>query len=130
MILPRSMYEPEQYPGLIHIWTQRRFHTVFSSGKLVCTGAKMKQTVQVCKLPSCNARRKVPHDLHLNSFNQMPSGSALDPLECQFFPTHPSGFSLLLRASRMFLCFFDIFSIIFPVSSVEESSIAIISKFL
>ena len=56
----------------------------------------------------------------------------------QFFPTHPSGFEsaftcmmfLCFFTCMMFLCFFIIFSIIFPVSSVEESSIAIISKFL
>ncbi len=40
-ILPRSLYEPEQFPGIIH-----RLHypntviLVFASGKLVCTGGK------------------------------------------------------------------------------------------
>ena len=41
-ILPRSLYEPEQFPGIIH-----RLHypanvviLLFASGKIVCTGAK------------------------------------------------------------------------------------------
>jgi len=44
--LPRSMYEPEQFPGLIH----RMLHPktvilLFASGKLVCTGAKRETDV-------------------------------------------------------------------------------------
>ncbi len=44
--LPRSMYEPEQFPGLIY----RMLHPktvilIFSSGKLVCTGGKTEKDV-------------------------------------------------------------------------------------
>ena len=44
--LPRSMYEPEQFPGLIHRMLEpKTVILVFSSGKLVCTGAKNEQDV-------------------------------------------------------------------------------------
>jgi len=44
--LPRSMYEPEQFPGLIHrMLDPKTVILVFSSGKLVCTGAKNEQDV-------------------------------------------------------------------------------------
>jgi len=39
--LPRSMYEPEQFPGLIHRMLEpKTVILLFASGKLVCTGAK------------------------------------------------------------------------------------------
>jgi len=39
--LSRSMYEPEQFPGLIHrMIDPKTVILVFASGKLVCTGAK------------------------------------------------------------------------------------------
>ena len=41
--LPRSMYEPEQFPGLIHrMIDPKTVILLFSSGKLVCTGAKQE----------------------------------------------------------------------------------------
>ena len=44
--LPRSMYEPEQFPGLIHrMLDPKTVILVFASGKLVCTGAKTKSDV-------------------------------------------------------------------------------------
>jgi transcription initiation factor TFIID TATA-box-binding protein len=44
--LPRSMYEPEQFPGLIHrMLDPKTVILIFSSGKLVCTGAKNEQDV-------------------------------------------------------------------------------------
>lgn len=44
--LPRSMYEPEQFPGLIHrTLDPKTVILVFSSGKLVCTGAKKEPDV-------------------------------------------------------------------------------------
>ena len=44
--LPRSMYEPEQFPGLIHrMLNPKTVILVFSSGKLVCTGAKTERDV-------------------------------------------------------------------------------------
>jgi transcription initiation factor TFIID TATA-box-binding protein len=46
--LPRSMYEPEQFPGIIH----RHSHPntvllIFASGRLVCTGAKSNEDIRI-----------------------------------------------------------------------------------
>ncbi len=44
--LPRSMYEPEQFPGLIHRMLEpKTVILLFASGKLVCTGAKKEEEV-------------------------------------------------------------------------------------
>ena len=44
--LPRSMYEPEQFPGLIHrVVDPKTVILLFSSGKLVCTGGKREPDV-------------------------------------------------------------------------------------
>ena len=44
--LPHSMYEPEQFPGLIHrMLDPKTVILLFSSGKLVCTGAKKEPDV-------------------------------------------------------------------------------------
>ncbi len=44
--LPRSMYEPEQFPGLIHRMVEpKTVILLFASGKLVCTGAKKESDV-------------------------------------------------------------------------------------
>ena len=44
--LPRSMYEPEQFQGLIHrMLDPKTVILVFASGKLVCTGAKKETEV-------------------------------------------------------------------------------------
>jgi transcription initiation factor TFIID TATA-box-binding protein len=44
--LPTSMYEPEQFPGLVHRMADpKTVILVFSSGKLVCTGAKKESEV-------------------------------------------------------------------------------------
>ena len=44
--LPRSMYEPEQFPGLIHrMLDPKTVILLFASGKLVCTGAKKEEDV-------------------------------------------------------------------------------------
>jgi len=44
--LPRSMYEPEQFPGLIHRMIEpKTVILLFASGKLVCTGAKTESDV-------------------------------------------------------------------------------------
>ena len=44
--LPRSMYEPEQFPGIIHrMIDPKTVILVFASGKLVCTGAKKESDV-------------------------------------------------------------------------------------
>lgn len=38
-MMPRSMYEPEQFPGLIHRMIEpKSVILVFSSGKIICTG--------------------------------------------------------------------------------------------
>ena len=45
-VLPRSMYEPEQFPGLIHRMVDpKTVMLLFASGKLVCTGAKKETDV-------------------------------------------------------------------------------------
>ncbi len=44
--LPRSMYETEQFPGLIHrMLDPKTVILVFSSGKLVCVGARNEKDV-------------------------------------------------------------------------------------
>lgn len=44
--LPRSMYEPEQFPGLIHrMLDPKTVILIFSSGKLVCTGGRTEKDV-------------------------------------------------------------------------------------
>ena len=44
--LPRSMYEPEQFPGLIHrMLDPKTVILIFASGKLVCVGAKLEKEV-------------------------------------------------------------------------------------
>lgn len=46
LTLPRSMYEPEQFPGLIHRMLEpKTVILLFASGKLVCTGAKKEEEV-------------------------------------------------------------------------------------
>ena len=45
-VLPRSMYEPEQFPGLIfRMLDPKTVILLFASGKLVCTGAKKEPDV-------------------------------------------------------------------------------------
>ena len=44
--LPRSIYEPEQFPGVIHrMVVPKVVILIFSSGKLVCTGGKTEKDV-------------------------------------------------------------------------------------
>ena len=44
--LPRSMYEPEQFPGVIHRMIDPKTVTlIFMSGKLVCVGARTESEV-------------------------------------------------------------------------------------
>ncbi len=44
--LPRTMYEPEQFPGLIYRMAEPKVVILlFASGKLVCTGAKKEEDV-------------------------------------------------------------------------------------
>jgi transcription initiation factor TFIID TATA-box-binding protein len=44
--LPRSMYEPEQFPGLIHrMLDPKTVILIFASGKLVCVGAKLESEI-------------------------------------------------------------------------------------
>ncbi len=44
--LPRSMYEPEQFPGVIHrMIDPKTVILIFASGKLVCTGGKTEKDV-------------------------------------------------------------------------------------
>ena len=44
--LPRSMYEPEQFPGVIHrMLDPKTVILIFASGKLVCVGAKQEDDI-------------------------------------------------------------------------------------
>jgi len=44
--LPRSMYEPEQFPGLIHrMLDPKTVILIFASGKLVCVGARKEDDI-------------------------------------------------------------------------------------
>ena len=44
--IPRSMYEPEQFPGVIHRMIDPKTVTlIFASGKLVCVGARTESEV-------------------------------------------------------------------------------------
>ena len=44
--LPRSMYEPEQFPGLIHrMLDPKTVILIFASGKLVCVGARQEDEI-------------------------------------------------------------------------------------
>jgi transcription initiation factor TFIID TATA-box-binding protein len=44
--LERTMYEPEQFPGLIYRMDEPKVVVLlFTSGKLVCTGAKREEQV-------------------------------------------------------------------------------------
>ncbi len=48
LLLENSMYEPEQFPGLIYRMNDPKVVIlVFSSGKIVCTGAKKEADVAV-----------------------------------------------------------------------------------
>lgn len=45
-ILPRSLYEPDQFPGIIHrLSYPKTVALIFASGKLVCVGAKSTKEV-------------------------------------------------------------------------------------
>lgn len=45
-ILPRSLYEPDQFPAIIHrLRYPKTVALIFTSGKLVCTGSKSTQEV-------------------------------------------------------------------------------------
>jgi transcription initiation factor TFIID TATA-box-binding protein len=65
--LPRSMYEPEQFPGLIHrMLDPKTVILLFSSGKLVCTGAKKEPDVyRISKQLACITRRKKSDDIRI-----------------------------------------------------------------
>ena len=46
-MLENSMYEPEQFPGLIYRMREPKVVLlIFSSGKVVCTGAKKEEEVR------------------------------------------------------------------------------------
>ena len=47
-MLPRSLYEPEQFPGIIHrMHYPKTVILLFASGKLVCTGAKVTSDIHL-----------------------------------------------------------------------------------
>ena len=45
--LPRSMYEPEQFPAVIHrLYYPKTVALIFASGRIVCVGGKSSQEVK------------------------------------------------------------------------------------
>ncbi len=45
-LLERSIYEPEQFPGLIYVMSDPKVtFLIFTNGKLVCTGAKTEEEI-------------------------------------------------------------------------------------
>ncbi|RLE75272.1 MAG: TATA box-binding protein [Thermoprotei archaeon] len=47
-LLEGAMYEPEQFPGLIYRMSEPRVVLlIFSSGKIVCTGARKEEEVNI-----------------------------------------------------------------------------------
>jgi len=62
--LERTMYEPEQFPGLIYRMDDPRVVIlIFASGKLVCTGAKKEEevSVAVAKLQETLEKKELIH---------------------------------------------------------------------
>jgi transcription initiation factor TFIID TATA-box-binding protein len=62
--LERTMYEPEQFPGLIYRMNDPKVVIlIFSSGKLVCTGAKKEEEVHtaVAKLQQTLEEKQLIH---------------------------------------------------------------------
>ena len=66
-LLPNTMYEPEQFPGLIHRMDDPKVVLlIFSSGKMVITGAKSEEDVQRAvenifkKLKELSCIREIP----------------------------------------------------------------------
>ena len=46
-VLPRSMYEPEQFPAIIHrLHYPKTVALIFASGRIVCVGAKSSEEIQ------------------------------------------------------------------------------------
>ena len=46
--LPRSMYEPEQFPAIIHrMHHPKSVVLIFASGRIVCVGAKSQEEIQI-----------------------------------------------------------------------------------
>ena len=47
-ILPRSIYEPDQFPGIIHrLSYPNTVALIFASGRMVCTGAKSAREIEI-----------------------------------------------------------------------------------
>ena len=64
-MLPRSLYEPEQFPGIIHRMPYpKTVILLFASGKLVCTGAKVTSDVHL----SVNTLRSMLEEKNLIKF--------------------------------------------------------------
>lgn len=66
--LERTVYEPEQFPGLIYrMDSPKTVFLVFSSGRLVCTGAKKQEEVEcaIANLQETLEKRElISHDCH------------------------------------------------------------------
>ena len=59
-MLDRTMYEPEQFPGLIYRMTEPKVvYLLFTSGKCVCTGARSEADVYASVIKVCD---QLEHD--------------------------------------------------------------------
>ena len=55
--LSNTEYNPEQFPGLvIRIKDPKNSALIFSSGKIVCTGARSLEKVEECRFNSSSKR--------------------------------------------------------------------------
>ena len=67
-VLPRSLYEPEQFPGIIHrMLYPKTVILLFASGKLVCTGAKRTKDIHL----SVNTLRSMLEEKKLIKIQKM-----------------------------------------------------------
>ena len=65
--LPRSLYEPEQFPAIIHrMHYPKTVILLFASGKLVCTGAKATKDIHL----SVNSFRSMLEEKNLMKVNK------------------------------------------------------------
>jgi transcription initiation factor TFIID TATA-box-binding protein len=87
--LPNTEYNPEQFPGLVmRIKDPKTSALIFSSGKVVCTGAKsltkVKESLQkiIKNLAKINVRIKVKPNINVQ--NMVASGDIKMPLNLNF----------------------------------------------
>ncbi|MEK6940587.1 MAG: TATA-box-binding protein [Nanoarchaeota archaeon] len=91
--LPNTEYNPEQFPGLVmRIKEPKTSALIFSSGKVVCTGAKsmkkVKESIQAIIKNVEKIKVKVTHDPKITVQNMVASGSIGMDLNLNFLAMH------------------------------------------